>query len=76
MHRKLGQPIRPDSRQSGRIGLDTGAAINLAKLAGKSLSDSSTSTVDGRATLTGEYSWKKPHLARTLGLPSLCSSVS
>jgi len=70
MHRKLGQPIRPDSRQSGRIGLDTGAAINLAKLAGKSLSDSSTSTVDGRATLTGEYSWKKPHLARTLGLLS------
>jgi len=70
MHRKLGQPIRPDSRQSGRIGLDTGAAINLAKLAGKSLSDSSTSTVDGRATLTGEYSWKEPHLARTLGLLS------
>ena len=70
MHRKLGQPIRPDSRQSGRIGLDTGAAINLAKLAGKSLSDSSTSTVDGRATLTGEYCWKKPHLARTLGLLS------
>ena len=27
MHRKLGQPIRPDSRQSGRIGLDTGAPL-------------------------------------------------